>query len=343
MEQTNVVSIIDNVLSNRIKSKEIPKTIYIDNLLNIENIISQSIYYAHNDYSIICKYSNLSIKIILYDKDCDSYDNAEIDILLLLSNLVIENKTPHIIIPLMYSFINVNINSLYNLNKFKLASIYNEYKHSIIDNRGLIILSEWYKYNDLRNFFKNHMIGYNEWCIILFKIIYTLTIIYQQYPSFRHNDLSFKNILVGSDINSGYDLYYYNNIYYKIPNTGYQLYLWDFEYSNIVDIVDNIEINDTMDNVYGIRKNKNQYYDLHYLLNSTYFNIKPPVYIKEFIKRTLHGDHISIDNDIIKDYRLISNIEYTTPKEVLNDMLIKRFIIDKPKDLTSFRKIYNMS
>ena len=236
MEQTNVVSIIDNVLSNRIKSKEIPKTIYIDNLLNIENIISKSIYYAHNDYSIICKYSNLSIKIILYDKDCDSYDNAEIDILLLLSNLVIENKTPHIIIPLMYSFINVNINSLYNLNKLKLASIYKEYKHNIIGNRGLIILSEWYKYNDLRNFFKNHLIGYNEWCIILFKIIYTLTIIYQQYPSFRHNDLSFKNILVGSDTNSGYDLYYYNHIYYKIPNTGYQLYLWDFEYSNSLQL-----------------------------------------------------------------------------------------------------------
>ena len=98
-----------------------------------------------------------------------------------------------------------------------------------------------------------------------------------------------------------------------------------------------------MSNEYGIRQNKNQYYDLHYLLNSTYFNVKPPIYIKEFIKRTLPVEHITIDSDIIKDYRLISNIEYTTPKEVLNDMLIKRFIIDKPKDLTSFRKIYNMS
>ena len=343
MEQTNVVSIIDNLLSNRIKSPEIPKTIYINYLSNIDNIISRSIYYAHNDYSIICKYNNLSIKIILYDKDCDSHDNGEIDILLILSNIVIENKTPHIIIPLMYSFINININNLYNLNKFKLTSIYKDYKHNKIDDKCLVIISEWYKYSDLRNFLKNKMVGYNEWCIILFKIMYTLTIIYQQYPSFRHNDLSFKNILVGSDIYSGYDLYYYNNIYYKIPNTGYQIYLWDFEYSNIVDIVDNIDILDNMINDYGIRKNTNQYYDLHYLLNSTYFSIKPPIYIKDFIKRILHINHIYIDSDIIKDYRLISNIEYTTPKEVLDDILIKQFIIDKPTDLSLFRKIYNMS
>ena len=339
----NFLSILDNTLSNRNKTSIIPKTIYMDNLSNIENIISKSIYYAHNDYSIICKYRNLSIKVILYEKNCDSYTNGEIDILLILSNLVIENKTPHIIIPLIYSFINIDIDNLYHLSLSKLKPIYNDYLNNKIDDTGLIIISEWYKYNDLRNFVRKTTIGYDEWCIILFKIMYTLTIIYQQYPSFRHNDLSFKNILVGSDIDTGYDLYYYNNIYYKIPNYGFQIYLWDFEYSNIVNIVDNIDIAHNMINDYGIRKNKNQYYDLHFLLNSTYFNIKPPFYIKEFIERVLPNNHISINNDIIKEYRLIADIEYTTPKEVLNDMLFKQFIIDKPIDINSFRKVYNIS
>lgn len=342
MEKINILSILDNTISNRQHSQDIPNTIYINNIANIENILEQSTYYAHNENSIICKYKNLSIKLILYDNDCNNYDNGEIDILLLLSNIVVENNTPHIIIPLLYGYISININSIYNLS-YKLKNIYDLYQNNKIDDKGLIIISEWYKYSDLRCFIKKHNISYNEWCIILFKIIFTLTIIYQKYPSFRHNDLSLKNILVGSDINTGYELYFYNNTYYKIPNIGYQIYLWDFEYSNIVDIVDNIDITSNMTKDYGIRKNKNQYYDLHFLLNSTYFDIKPPIYIKEFIKRILDNNHISINNELIKNYRLIDNIEYTTPKQVLNDILFKKFIIEKPKDFTIFRKIYNIS
>lgn len=343
MEQMNISSILDNALSTKSNNK-LAKPINITNLYDIEPILSKSIYYTHNDYSIICRYNNnFSIKIILYDIDGNSYENGEIDILLILSKLVVDNNTPHIIIPLIYGYTFININNIYKLSYSKLKDIYNKYLDNRIDNKALIVISEWCKYTDLRQFIKNRNIENDEWCIILFKIIFTLAIINEKYPGFRHNDLSFKNILVGKNITQGSSIYYYNNTYYKIPNTDYQIYLWDFEYSNIIDILDNIDIYPEMIQKYGIRKNSNQYYDLHFLLNSTYFNIKPPIYVRDFIEQIIPKDHLAISSEILTDYRLLPDIEYTTPQKVLKHVFFNHLIIEKSSITTHINNVYNYS
>ena len=71
-----------------------------------------------------------------------------------------------------------------------------------------------------------------HWQCIFFQIISTLAVIQSKFPSFRHNDLKANNILV-TKINRNVQKYWYKvaGDDYDIPNIGYQIKLWDFDFA----------------------------------------------------------------------------------------------------------------
>ena len=82
----------------------------------------------------------------------------------------------------------------------------------------------------------------------------------------------------------------------------------------------------------GINKNKNQYYDIHFLLNSLTdgklipdYITKIPQPIIEFIDRIIPSQYKS-ENVSQRSGRLIKDIEYTTPYKILmEDKLYSKF------------------
>ena len=179
---------------------------------------------------------------------------------------------------------------------------------------------------------KNATLSIIEWKIILFKIIYTLSVIYTNYPTFRHNDLSSKNILIGKSTSTSSTQYKFDYLVYEMPPSDIEIFLWDFEFANIKDIINNkLIVNDltNMRKEYGISIERNQYYDIHYFLNGLYGLYKLPREIEEFILRNIDKRHLGRNISYnTNNYRLLKHVEYNTPKKMLKDALFREFIVE---------------
>lgn len=69
--------------------------------------------------------------------------------------------------------------------------------------------------------------------VMLFEIFYTLAVINQRYPEYRHSDLHADNILVYcyDSKSKGCNCYRLNGVDYYLPDTGLITRLWDYEFS----------------------------------------------------------------------------------------------------------------
>ena len=174
-----------------------------------------------------------------------------------------------------------------------------------------------------------------HWRTILFQILSVLSIIHAKYPSFRHNDMKANNILIHNidvDENNKKYLYKINQQHYIVPNIGFQIKLWDFDFACIPGIVDNSKVEADWTNKINITPDQNRYYDLHYFLNTLTrkgffpeFNTAPeiPEKVKEFVKRIVPEKYES--GKLVSDRgRILVNDEYLTPDEILkNDKFFK--------------------
>jgi len=340
---------LKNQLSNLEKLIYQTDTQFIPKMYNdiiLRNIIGKMKYITNNTteniiYQFDTKYS---MKITLFDYNDKKFINTELSILLILGKLL-ENCTPHILVPILYgtadetnslmrSFNYMIKKNQYNSDKEYLNKLHtnfkeikHEYDKKYFSNTLFYMYTKWCNQSDLSQYLKTNTLSEADWKTILFKIIYTLATIQHYYPSFRHNDLSLRNILVHIiNKRNCYDTYSIDDNTYYIPDNGIEVYLWDFEYSNIYELTENnlITENSKMKKEYGIRLTENQFYDIHFLLNGIYHNITAlPNRIKKFIERQIKKDFLGIDNEYVYNFRLIEDIKYTTPRAMLNDILFQ--------------------
>jgi hypothetical protein len=120
-----------------------------------------------------------------------------------------------------------------------------------------------------------------DWKIMCFQLLYTMSVIQDTIPDWRHNDMSPRNILVQKltispdDRGNGY-LYQWGDNWYFIPVTDFSIRLWDFDFANC-DILPNYKVatpskgglgNPTIHwPDHGIIPDKCLQYDLHFLFN----------------------------------------------------------------------------
>ncbi len=334
---------------------------YIPSLDGNELYFGEKLEYVFcsNGDNIIFKYKDFCVKMVVFGL-YSSLETAEMKILNILARLVVSNKTPHILLPLLYGYSNISLSNLIKdvESDDNLDDVKKDINKGAIASKKLLIITEWCNKKDLNSFLKeklenlkqqdkkknNNTLDYIkqhknispltvlEWKIILFKIIYTLSVIYEHYPNFRHNDLSSKNVLINKSTTTTHKHYKFDNLVYEIPPSDIEIFLWDFEYANIKDIVNNKLITDDLINMkkeYGIRIERNQYYDIHYFLNSLYYLKMFPKEIEDFILRNIDKKHLERDVHFnINNYRLLQNLEYNTPKKMLKDALFREFIIE---------------
>ena len=290
-----------------------------------------------------------AVKIVAYPKKenyGDMYnikrpENTELLMIRLLSYFVINKQTPHIVLPIttfntsIKPFLNLTKSNIVNNKKFE--QFVEKYEKGEYYQNVSILVSEWANGGDLLDYLRNNYkkMTTKHWRTILFQIFSVLAIIQGKYPTFRHNDMKANNILIHNiDIDEENKKYLYkiNNQTYIVPNIGFQIKLWDFDFACIPNIVDNSKVSAEWTNKINVTPEQNRYYDIHYFFNTLNrkgffpeFSTEPeiPDKVKEFVKRVVPskyeaGKHVS------ERGRILINDEFVTPDYVLkNDPFFK--------------------
>ena len=258
--------------------------------------------------------ANYAVKVVAYSKRDKEYgdmndikrpENAELLMIKLLSEFVINKQSPHIVLPV--GIFNTSIKPFVNLvkddmihekhvNYFKFVEKYN--KGDYYDEVSILI-SEWANRGDLLDFIR---LRYKEftlmhWKVFFFQIISVLAVIQSKYPEFRHNDFKANNILVQKITQNKGTLFSYtvNRQKYQIPNIGYRIKIWDFDFACIPGIVDNAKVSSTWaNNTCNVKPEKNRYYDMHYFFNTLIKKGFFPQFMETEIRCPEHSDNINI-------------------------------------------------
>lgn len=293
---------------------------------------------------------NYAVKIVAYPKrenygdlnDIRRPENAELMMLKVLSYFVINNQSPHLILPI--GTFNTSIKPFLSLQKNKIvdnkkySQFIKRYKKGDLHNEVSVLISEWANGGDLLEYIRKNYktMSLKTWRVLLFQIISVLAVIQAKYPGFRHNDLKANNLLIhyieSRNKNNKFK-YKINGKTYIIPNIGLQIKLWDFDFACIEGIVDNTKVSADWTNRINVKPKKNRYYDIHYLFNTlTRKGFFPEFYnvpeisksVKDFFKRIVPDKYRKGEN-VAERGRLLVDDEYITPDNILrNDPFFDR-------------------
>jgi hypothetical protein len=299
---------------------------------------------------------NYAVKVVAYPKKenyGDMYsvsrpENAELMVLKVLSKFVKKNQTPHIVLPITTFYTSIKTFTCLDkddiVNNKKYEQFIKRYKKGDYYPNVSILVSEWANAGDLLDYLKKNYdkFGLREWRVIIFQILSVLAIIQNKYPSFRHNDMKANNILLhkisktASEKSNKYR-YKINGQKYVVPNIGYQIKLWDFDFACIPGFIENTKVSAEWTDKINIKPIKNRYYDIHYFFNTLtrkgFFpefwegdNVHPK--IREFVLRIIPENYRNGDK-VTDRGRLLVDDEYLTPDEILKkDPLFKIMRID---------------
>ncbi|ARF10598.1 serine/threonine protein kinase [Hokovirus HKV1] len=275
-------------------------------------------------------------------------ENAEIRMIKLLSYFVIKEQTPHIVLPIVT--FNTSIKPFVELFKDKQVSdnkkkkikkyleFVKKYQQGRFYDKVSVLLSEWANRGDfldyLRNEYKN--ITLTMWKVFFFQIISVLAVIQTKYPSFRHNDMKANNILIheiGQRSKKSYFNYQIGKCVFNIPNIGFRLKLWDFDFACIPGVVDNNKVTAKWTDDINVTIEQNRYYDMHYFFNTLIRDgFVPqimtdsivPQEVKNFIRRIVPTEYrlFVTDNDEYFEYG--KYLPKTCYKLLVNDETIKK-------------------
>ena len=202
------------------------------------------IEYNEEMYQIIFKkYSNtmpVTVKVSFYNNNGKAVDINKLDnpvncdslFSYLLSTLVLNRKTRHILLPI----VNIDAN-LKDIEKYiKEDKCYKKIKDSInnniiVEECCLQVREHFFRTISMEEYFKENTCKYKP---LLFQVIHTLAIIQNEYNGFKHNNLILKNIILylkgGAD---NYTEYNDTNGTFYVPNPGFDIKISNFEYSFI--------------------------------------------------------------------------------------------------------------
>jgi len=175
-----------------------------------------------------------------------------------------------------------------------------------------IIYTEYANSGSLTNFIKENIKTLRPIHLrtIVTHVLYNLYRIHKKYPSFRHHDLHTENVLINTDVKAkGIRRFKVDDIVLKVHDIGLEASLNDFGFSSINGIA-NPEIDSgEFKRKYGIYRESNYMYDVHFFLNSLRHFLKgEKIYAGaetiQFIERILPADYLGQVTYKVNDFRL---------------------------------------
>jgi len=282
-------------------------------------------------------------KIIYNDNLQEIYDierpeNAELKMIKLLSQFTINLNTPHIVLPIATFNTNIkyfvkDINDIVKADheyKSKYEEFIEKYNEGKFHDEVSILMSEWANCGDFGRFCKENKryrkFTITEWKVFFFQVLSVLAMIQAKYPSFRHNDLKPNNVLIDKHTSKKSPVYTINKVTFEVPNIGYHLKIWDFDFACIPGYVENKKVNALWTSKFKVDPVRNQYYDVHYFFNTLtrYGFIKDffidefiPQDVKDFINRVVPAKY-QIGKYVHNRGRLLHDKEYLTPFQIIS-------------------------
>jgi len=298
---------------------------------------------------------NYAVKIVAYPRK-ENYgdmfnikrpENAELLMIKILSEFIITKQTPHIILPIttfntsIKPFISLPKDNIVNNKKFD--TFVKKYKKQEYYDNVSVLISEWANAGDLIDYIKKNYknLKTKHWRGLFFQLLSVLAIIQTKYPGFRHNDLKANNILIHKipiAKNNNKFKYKINGQIYIVPNIGFQIKLWDFDFACIPGVVDNNKVDAEWTNRLNVNPEQHKYYDVHYFFNTfTRKGFFPEFWtsdlisdkVKEFVKRVIPDELTKGSKKVTEKGRLLSKNEYLTPDQIIKeDIFFKIMRID---------------
>jgi len=264
---------IDKIQLGKIKIEDIKINNQEESLILLKEIIgsklSYNCYNTNEQLIYLKRFSDsfpVTIKIGFYTDEPDNLSNkANNDALFsyLLSQLVINKKTQHILLPI----VNFDISFekieplLKNLPIYKIVKEkidYNEIKNTL----SVRVREHFLKSKILKDYMEKNSCDYKP---LIFQVIHTLAVLQKEFPGFRHNNLTPENILVYINKKPEDILYEFGNKRWKLENTNFHIKIGNFEKS-------------TLPKYYGVKNQRdtdvpyitqtNEYFDIHTFLNA---------------------------------------------------------------------------
>ena len=353
---------IDSIIDFKTKSESIDSVVedirdllpkkYIDFTKAIEQLGGKLLYIKSGStghtfkgvYPNMEKKPNYGVKIVAYPKkekygdmfDPSRPENAELLMIKLLSKFVKKGQTPHVVLPI--TTFNTSIKPFLSLkkddivNNKKYDDFLKKYKKGYYYKNVSVLISEWANGGDLLDYIRKNFKSFTlkTWRMIFFQVLSVLAVIQNKYPGFRHNDMKANNILVQLipiSKKKNKFMYKINKQNYIVPNIGFQLKLWDFDFACIPDLINNSKVSAEWTTAININPEQNRYYDIHYFINTLtrkgFFNEfwtheSVPNKIREFVKRIVPKKFRKGDN-VSERGRILSKEEFTTPDKILKE------------------------
>jgi hypothetical protein len=167
--------------------------------------------------------------------------------------------------------------------------------------------------------------------------------------------LKANNILINQISPSLYTsmVYRINGMEFRVPNIGYSIYLWDFDFACIPNVIENKKIYRAWTSNLNITPVQNRYYDIHYffctllfkgflpeLLTDTnvpkelidFINYVLPTEFRPIIKNTKKDEQKLLPSQKTSDRcRLLVDEEYLLPIDILKHDFFNVFMVPEKK------------
>lgn len=180
----------------------------------------------------------------------------------MLSELVINEKFKHALLPLM--FFDIDLKKIQK----EAPVIYDELK----DEKSKLcafVTEHYFKLRTLKEYLKDEAkdMSILNWKVLIFQVLYALSKISEKFQRFRHNMLNLDSIRVYArhKDNNEPTSYKLGITSFDVPNVGFDIKLTDFDFSNTNDYIRNKDTQNITEN---------PYYDLHYFVSCLYLFIK---------------------------------------------------------------------
>ena len=183
------------------------------------------------------------------------------------------------------------------------------------------MVSEYFRGGTLKAFIVKHKdtLSDDDMRNFILQVTCTLKILHSKLPSFRHHDTHLENILVDDSQTAGIELI----DSFAIPSNGIRLALTDFGLSTNTNSV----ANNTFKSNYGIAKNSDVSYDVHFFLaalNDFIGKVKNAPLTKLFLAKILKG-YAKETNTHTRKFRLIYGHRFMTYAQILGDAYFNKY------------------
>lgn len=185
----------------------------------------------------------------------------------IFSEMVILDKVPHSILPIMY--FDIKYKSLLGQNKTFKKELE---KHKINDNDDVyVIITEDFNEMTTVEEYLNINIGKMselDWKVLIFQVLFFLVKATERLAQFRHNNLRLDSLKLDIQQRTGKPrVYKFGDTEWEVPDVGFCVKVGDYEFVTTTEYIRND------DTIIRGKIQDNPYYDVHTFLNEIYFKI----------------------------------------------------------------------